>query len=321
MSKYSAVPSLMGRILRLMMPRQLKGGMAISVETESEVVRRERSRLVTMRNRFLRNRAATAGVVVLGLLAAVALAAPLIAPYDPIEVSPRNRLLPPSVLHPMGTDAFGRDVMSRVIFGARLSLTLGFIAVGIAGSLGTLAGLTAGYFGGRIDKLLTLVIDVMLAFPGILLALTISATLGPGLQNAMLAVGIASVPQYMRVARGSVLSAKESTYVTAARALGCPSGRIMFRHVLPNIVAPILVLASLGIGTAILVGATISFLGLGAQPPTPEWGAMVSYGRNYVRAAWWLSTFPGLAIMLTVVSTNMVGDGLRYALDPRLQDV
>jgi peptide/nickel transport system permease protein len=302
-------------------PRTEADASEASLEFGASALRAERSRWTAFRRRFMQNRGATAGALVLVLLAGIAVLAPVIVPYDPISVAPRDKLLAPSLNHPMGTDTFGRDVMSRVIFGTRLSLSLGLIAVGIAGSFGTLAGLVAGYFGGNVDRLLTLVIDVMLAFPGILLALTISATLGPGLQNAMLAVGIASVPQYMRLARGCVLSTREATYVTAARAVGCSSRRIMLRHILPNIVAPIIVLASLGIGTAILVGAAISFLGLGAQPPTPEWGAMVSYGRSYLRVAWWLSTFPGLAIMLTVLSTNMVGDGLRYALDPRLQDV
>jgi peptide/nickel transport system permease protein len=243
-----------------------------------------------------------------------------LAPHDPIAVAPRDRLLPPSLKHLMGTDTFGRDVASRVVYGARLSLSLGVIAVGIAGTVGTLLGLVAGYYAGHLDRAAMFLTDVMLAFPGILLALTISTALGPGLLNAMLAVGIASVPQYARVVRGSVLSVKASTYVEAARAAGCRSSRIMLRHILPNIIAPIIVLASLGIGSAILVGSAISFLGLGSRPPTPEWGTMVSDGRGHLRTAWWISGFPGLAIMLTVLAMNMIGDGLRVAIDPRLRE-
>jgi peptide/nickel transport system permease protein len=268
--------------------------------------------------RFQSNRAATTGLVILIALLLSAILAPRLAPYDPIAVAPRDRLLPPTGAHLMGTDTFGRDIFSRVLFGSRLSLTLGLIAVGIAGTAGTLIGLTAAFYGGRWDRLATLLTDVMLAFPGILLALTISTALGSGLRNAMLAVGIASVPQYIRVVRGSVLSVKALTYVEAARSSGCPSRRIMLRHILPNILAPVIVLASIGIGSAILVGSAISFIGLGSQPPTPEWGTMVSDGRGHLRTAWWISGFPGLAIMLTVLAMNMIGDGLRVALDPRL---
>jgi peptide/nickel transport system permease protein len=270
--------------------------------------------------RFRANRAATSGLLILAALVSCAMLAPRLAPHDPIAVAPRDRLMSPSRDHLMGTDTFGRDLFSRVIYGSRLSLTLGVIAVGIAGTAGTLVGLTAAFYGGRVDRLATLLTDVMLAFPGILLALTISTALGPGLRNAMFAVGIASVPQYVRVVRGSVLSVKALTYVEAARAAGCQSRRIMLRHILPNIIAPVIVLASIGIGSAILVGSAISFIGLGSQPPTPEWGTMVSDGRGHLRTAWWISGFPGLAIMLTVLATNMIGDGLRVALDPRLGD-
>lgn len=279
-----------------------------------------RARKAVAWKRFRANRGATVGLFMLAVLVAGALLARWIAPYDPIAVAPRDRLLPPSSDHLMGTDTFGRDVASRVVHGARLSLGLGVIAVGIAGTVGTLLGLAAAYYGGRVDRVAMLLTDVMLAFPGILLALTISTALGPGLLNAMLAVGIASVPQYTRVVRGSVLSVKASSYVEAARATGCRPSRIMLRHILPNIIAPVIVLASIGIGSAILVGSAISFLGLGSQPPTPEWGTMVSDGRGHLRTAWWISGFPGLAIMLTVLATNMIGDGLRFAIDPRLRE-
>lgn len=257
-------------------------------------------------------------MVLLVAVGAAALVPGWITPHDPIAVAPRDRLKPPSLQHPMGTDTFGRDVMSRVLYGGRLSLSLGVIAVGISGSAGTLLGLVAAYYGGRVDRGVSLLTDIMLAFPGILLALTISTALGPGLLNAMLAVGVASVPQYVRVVRGSVLAVKGTNYVEAARAAGCRSRRIMTRHILPNILAPVIVLGSIGIGAAILVGAAISFIGLGSQPPTPEWGTMVSDGRGHLRTAWWISGFPGLAIMLTVLAMNMIGDGLRVALDPRL---
>jgi peptide/nickel transport system permease protein len=277
-----------------------------------------RTRLAVAWKRFRANRGATIGVVILAALLVCAALASYLAPRDPIAVAPRDRLLGPSRHHLMGTDTFGRDVFSRVIHGSRLSLTLGVISVGIAGTAGTLLGLTAAYYGGHVDRTATLLTDVMLAFPGILLALTISTALGPGLRNAMLAVGIASVPQYIRVVRGSVLTVKALTYVEAAQAAGCGSRRIMLRHILPNIIAPVIVLASIGIGSAILVGAAISFIGLGSQPPTPEWGTMVGDGRGHIRNAWWISGFPGLAIMITVLAMNMIGDGLRVALDPRL---
>ncbi len=267
--------------------------------------------------RFSRNKGALAGLVILVLLISGAIFVPYVGPYDPIEVDPRDRFLPPSAAHPMGTDVFGRDILTRVLYGGRISLSLGFIAVGIGGSVGTFLGILAGYYGGFIDRTVSYLIDILLAFPGILLALAISASLGPGIANAMVAVGIASMPQYMRVARGSVLSVKEETYVEAAEAVGASRPRIIRHYILPNVAAPLIVLASLGVGTAILIGAAISFLGLGAQPPTPEWGAMLSEGRNYLRIAWWVTTFPGLFIMLTVMSWNMVGDGIRYALDPR----
>jgi ABC-type dipeptide/oligopeptide/nickel transport system permease subunit len=219
----------------------------------------------------------------------------------------------------MGTDLLGRDILSRVIWGARLSLLIGLVSVCIGATIGTLLGLVAGFYGGWIDTVTMRVADAMLAFPGILLALTIIAALGTGITNVMIAVGVATIPEYARLTRGSVLSAKENLYVEAARVLGCPGSRIMFRHVLPNVVAPVIVLSTLRFGIAILTASGLSFLGLGAQPPTPEWGLMVSMGREYLGKAWWMSTFPGLAITVTVVAINLVGDGLREALDPSLR--
>ncbi len=269
--------------------------------------------------RLVRNRGAVAGLAILVLLALMAIAAPLIAPYDPNAIAPVSNLKGPSAAHLFGTDQFGRDILSRIFFGARLSFEVGFIAVGLAMVCGIVLGLVAGFFGRAVDAVITIVIDIMLAFPGILLALAIIAILGPSLYNLMIAVGIAGIPAYTRLVRGTTLAAKQQAYVEAARVSGARDAAIMFRHILPNVLSPVIVLATLGIGSAILVGASLSFLGLGAKPPTPEWGAMLSAGRNYLSLAWWITLFPGLAIMLTVLSINMVGDGLRDALDPRLK--
>lgn len=257
------------------------------------------------------------GLSIIALLILLALLAPLIAPYDPIKIS-RDVMKPPSRTHLMGTDNLGRDVFSRVAFGARISLQMGFIAVAIAASTGTLIGVIAGTYGGIIDGFFMRLIDALMALPGILLALTVAATLGPGLYNAMIAVGVAWIPSFARIVRSSVLQIKETTYVEAARASGANELRLITRHILPNTLAAILVLASLGVATAILVGAALSFLGVGASPPTPEWGIMLSDGRPYMRSAWWIMAFPGLAITVTVLGANLVGDGLRDALDPRM---
>lgn len=269
--------------------------------------------------RLRRNRAAMAGLVLLILLVATAISAPVIAPFDPIKVMPADSIKPPSPEHWLGTDQFGRDILSRIIWGAQISLRIGFISVGIASSVGVMVGLLAGFYRGWVDTIISRIIDMMLAFPGILLALCISAALGPGIYQVMIAVGIAGIPTYARMVRGSVLSARENLYVDAARALGTPDLRIIFVHLLPNVLAPVIVLATLGLAWSILNAAALSFLGLGAQPPMAEWGAMLSTGREYLRAGWWITTFPGLAIMVAVLSINLLGDGLRDALDPRLR--
>lgn len=253
------------------------------------------------------------------ILIFIALFASVLAPYDPIAMTPVDQLTGPSSTYLLGTDQFGRDIFSRILLGSRISLRLGFIAVAISSSIGTVIGLVSGYWGGTTDRFIMRAVDVMLAFPGILLALVVVAVLGPGLTNTMVAVGVAAVPAYARLVRGSTLSAKENLYVEAARAIGARDTTIIFRHVLPNVVAPVLILSTLGLGTAILSGAALSYLGLGAQPPTPEWGAMLSTGRDYLRGQWWISTFPGLAIVFTVMAVNLFGDGLRDALDPRLR--
>jgi peptide/nickel transport system permease protein len=251
---------------------------------------------------------------------ACALLAPLIAPYDPIKMVPAASLSGPSLEHWLGTDLYGRDVLSRILFGASLSLRVGLISVCIGALVGTLLGLIAGYYARIADEIIMRFVDAMLAFPGILLALVIVAFLGPGLTNVIIAVGIGLVPSFARLVRGCVLSAKQEDYVLSANVVGCGTVRIMIRHILPNIAPPLIVLATLSVAWAILNAAALSFLGLGAKPPTPEWGTMLSEGRDYLRVAPWITTFPGLAIMLLVIGVNLLGDGLRVALDPRMKE-
>ncbi len=269
--------------------------------------------------RILRSNGGIIGGGYLISLIFAAAAAPLLSPYDPIKMSPTEALQSPSWEHLAGTDRLGRDIMTRILYGTRISLQMGVISVGIALLFGGLLGLIAGYFGGWIDNATMFLTNILLALPGILLALVILAALGPGLGNVMIAVGISTIPNYIRVVRGSVLSAKESDYIEAARAIGSTNTRIIFYHIAPNIMAPVIVLTTLGFATAVLIGASVSYLGLGASPPTPEWGVMVSEGRNHLQRAWWLSTMPGLAIMFTVIAYNLLGDSLRDALDPRLK--
>ena len=268
---------------------------------------------------LVRQRGALIGLVILAVLATTAAAAPWLSPRDPIRTAAREALQPPGGRFVLGSDQFGRDVASRVLHGARISLLVGVISVSIAVGLGAPLGLVSGYYGGRLDALIMRVMDVMLAFPGILLALAIVSVLSPGLGNVMIAVGLSAVPGYARLVRATVLSAREHLYVEAARALGGRDGGILVRDILPNVIAPLIVTATLGLGGAILSAAALSFLGLGSQPPQPEWGRMLSEGRDYLREAWWISTFPGLSILLTVLAMNLVGDGLRDVLDPRLK--
>lgn len=267
---------------------------------------------------LLRSRSAIVGASICLLLLLTALFAPLIAQRDPIEIDTTVTLQPPGRGHIMGTDDFGRDIFSRVIYGSRISLRVGVVAVGIGATIGLVIGLAAGYIGGAFDFAVMRVIDVLLSFPGILLALLIITVLGPSLLNVMIAVGISDVPLYVRLVRGSVMSAKENGYVEAARSTGASRRLIITRHILPNIIAPFIVVTTLEVANAILLSATLSFLGMGAQPPTPEWGAMLNEGRRYIRTAWWMITFPGFMIMLSVLGINLLGDGLRDAVDPRL---
>ncbi len=267
--------------------------------------------------KFIRHPGGMVGLAMFIALVLIAVFAPVFAPHDPLRVDPIVALMPPSAEHWMGTDTLGRDVMSRVVFGARISLRLGVVSVSIGLSLGVLIGVLAGYLGGRVDGILMRFIDMLLAFPSLILALVAVFALGPGLTNAMIAVGISSIPAFARITRGEVLSAKENLYVQSAQALGGSEIAIMARHILPNIIAPNIVMGALMTGTAILAGAALSFLGLGAQSPTPEWGLMLSQGRGFMSLAWWLTFFPGLGIMLTVMAMNLLGDGLRDVLDPR----
>jgi peptide/nickel transport system permease protein len=266
---------------------------------------------------LMRNKGALAGLIILMLLILGAIFAPLITTYDPIVIDPPKRTQPPSRDHWLGTDAFGRDIYTRVVYGARVSLPVGLIAVSIAATVGAILGLIAGYYGRWADGIIMRVIDIMLAFPNIMLALVIVAILGPSIRNVMIAVGIGEIPRYTRLIRGQVLSARELLYVEAAKVIGVPTSKIMYRHILPNVVSPVVVLATLSVGSAILAAAGLSFLGLGAQPPRPEWGAMLADGRQFLSSHWWVATMPGIAIALTVLSINMLGDGLRDILDPR----
>lgn len=282
---------------------------------------------------FVRQRSALIGITIISLLFCVAIFAPLIAPYDPVQVligveQVQKRAAPCIHLlgcpaeqpqHIMGVDGNVRDEWSRVIFGTRVSLYIGFITVGFGIVVGIFLGAIAGYAGGRLEDLIMRTLDVVLAFPSLLLAIAIVSVLGPGLINAMLAIAIVSIPAYARVMRASVLAAKQEEYVLAARVVGANPVRILFRHIMPNAISPLIVQGTLGIGTAILETAALSFLGLGAQPPTAEWGSMLSAERNQVFSAPHLVFFPGLAIMINVLGFNLLGDGLRDALDPRLR--
>jgi peptide/nickel transport system permease protein len=258
------------------------------------------------------------GATILGAWILVALLASAVAPHDPLATVAGARQ-PPSPDHWFGTDRLGRDVLSRVIFGGRVSLLLGFISVAIGSVIGTLLGLVSGYYKGLVDTVTMRAVDAMLALPGILLALVVIAALGPSITNAMIAVGVSTIPRYARLVRGTVLSVREAAYIDAARLLGVRDYKIMLRHVLPNAAVPLLVLSTMEFGSAISVGAGLSFLGLGAQPPTPEWGLMAAGGREVLGRAWWISTFPGLAIFTVVMATNLLGDSLQKILDPRLR--
>ena len=267
--------------------------------------------------KFTRKRIIIYGSV-LAVLVVLSLFAPYFAPYDPILISMEGRKSP-NVDHIFGTDRLGRDILSRIIYGTKYSLSIGLMSVSIGLIFGTTMGVLSAYYGGLVDTIIMRFIDALLAFPGILLALVVIAVLGPGLFNVMLAVGISTVPEYARLARGKVLSVMQLEYIEAIHSIGGSNIRVILKHILPNISAPITILATLQVGNAILVGSGLSFLGMGAQPPTPEWGLMTAEGRSFMSQAWWISTFPGIAILITVISINQFGDGLREAIDPYLK--
>jgi len=268
-----------------------------------------------------RRGAAVLGAAILLLVAALAVAGPSFSRHDPLKMNPAEALSPPSAAHPFGTDQYGRDVWSRVVAGARLSLATGLGAVVIALTAGLGLGLVSGAAGGWTDLLAMRVVDVMMAFPSVLMALVVVAILGQGSTNVMVAVGVSLVPTFVRLIRGNVLVVREHAYVEAARALGCQPSRVTLRHILPNIIAPVIVLATIAIAWSIIIGASLSFLGLGPRPPLPEWGIDLSNGRNYLLRGWWISGGPGIAIMTTVVAVNLVGDSLRDVLDPRMRSL
>jgi peptide/nickel transport system permease protein len=274
-----------------------------------------------LRRALRRRKSALTGALILAVIALAALLAPALVPYDPIRIAPAAALSPPSLTHPFGTDQYGRDILSRVMTGARLSLATGLGAVAVALAAGVVVGLACGVIGGWTDLLVMRVVDIMMAFPGILMALVVVAVLGQGTLNVMLAVGVSLIPTFVRLVRGDVLSVRENAYVEAARALGSRPTRVALRHVLPNVVAPIIVISTVAIAWSIILGASLSFLGLGPRPPIPEWGIDLSGGRNYLLRAWWISSAPGFCIMLTVVAVNLVGDALRDELDPRLRSL
>jgi len=259
------------------------------------------------------------GCLFLGVLLLGGIFASHISPYDPLTQSIRERLVPPSSEHWMGTDRLGRDILSRILHGCLISLRIGAVSVGIGLLAGGAIGLVAGFYGGWVETVLMRLIDALLAFPGILLALVVISVLGVGLENVVIAVGVAWIPRFARLARGNVLSIREEVYVEAARAVGCHDLRIIMRYILPNLIGPMGVYSTLQLGNAIITAAGLSFLGLGAQPPMPEWGLMTAQGRDLIGLAWWVSTFPGMAVLIAVLSFNLIGDGLRDAFDPRLR--
>ena len=275
--------------------------------------------------RLVRRRTALVGLVVVAAVVLAALLAPVLTPFDPLAQDISQRLKPPGWTNPegrahwLGTDHLGRDILGRILYGSRIALVVGLSAVAIAGTLGLIVGVVSGYFGGRVDDLFMRLADIQLAFPFILLALAVIGVLGPSLRNIIIVVGVSGWVVYARIVRGEVLSLREREFVQAARAVGSPPARVIARHLVPNAFAPWLVIATLDMARVIIVESALSFLGLGIPPPTPTWGGMLADGRVYMSTAWWLATFPGLAILVTVLGINLLGDGLRDTLDPRLK--
>lgn len=282
---------------------------------------KKRSQWLEVWNRLKRNKMALLGLFILVVLVLMAIFADFIADYETVVIKQNlgQRMQPPSAAHWLGTDEFGRDIFARLVHGTRVSLKVGVVAVGISIVIGGTLGALAGFYGGTLDNVIMRIMDIFLAVPSILLAIAIVSALGPSIINLMLAISISSVPSYARIVRASVLSIRDQEFIEAAKAIGASNARIIFRHIIPNSLAPVIVQATLGVAGAILSTAGLSFIGLGIQPPAPEWGSMLSGGRQYLRYYWWITTFPGLAIMITILSLNLLGDGLRDALDPRLK--
>ena len=276
-----------------------------------------KKRASTFSQRLLHNKLAMAGLVVVLLLFAVSLFAPAIAPYDPNAIDLKNILMPPGRGHFLGTDQLGRDILSRMIWGARISLKVGFVAVGIATLIGTILGTISGYYGGIVDMLIMRAVDLMLCFPSFFLILTVIAVLEPSIWNIMAVIGFTSWMGVARLIRAEILTIREREFILAARSQGAGDLRIIIKHIIPNAMAPVLVSATLGVAGAILTESALSFLGIGVQPPTPSWGNMLTAGKDNLEYAWWLSLFPGVAILLTVLGYNLLGEGIRDALDPR----
>lgn len=270
-----------------------------------------------MWKKFIKNNLMMLGIIVILFLVLVAIFAHKIAPYDPTTQNVMRRLAPPSFLHILGTDELGRDVFSRVVYGTRISLSVGFIAIGIAVLIGIFFGAIAGFYGRWVDSVIMRFVDIMFCFPTFFLILMIIALIGPNIYNVMAVIGITSWPGIARLVRGEILSVKEREFVYAARAIGASHLHIIFKHILPNALAPVLVAATLGIADAILIESGLSFLGLGVQPPTPSWGNILTSGKDYIQIAWWLTLFPGLAILITILAYNLLGEGIREIIDPR----
>lgn len=274
--------------------------------------------LLVIGKRFSRNKLAVIGVIIVFILITISLSAPIISPYDPTEIDVYNALSPPSKTHLLGTDELGRDLLSRIIWGSRVSLKVGFVAVGIAILIGVIIGSLAGFYGGKVDALLMRFVDIMLAFPTFFLILAVISILEPNIFTIMAVIGITGWMDVARLVRAEFLSLKERDFIDAAKAIGLNNTRLIYRHILPNALSPVFVAATFGVAGAILTESGLSFLGLGVQPPDPSWGNILTSGKDNIEVAWWLSLFPGLAILITVLSYNLVGEGLRDALDPRL---
>ena len=285
---------------------------------ETTTVRRNSQTKDTFR-RFIKNKAAVAGLIIIGLLILGAIFVGVLSPYDYDKQNLVARFEMPSLSHPLGTDEFGRDLLTRILYGARISLFVGILSVSVGCLIGGTLGALAAYYGGRVDNSIMRFLDIWHSIPDLLLAISLASAMGPGIENAIIAIGLTTIPSYARVVRASVMTVKNTEYIEAARCLGASVPRIILRHIIPNALAPIIVQASLGVAGAIITTASLSFIGLGVQPPTPEWGSMLSKGRQYIRNYWHLVTFPGVFIMTTVISLNLLGDGLRDVLDPRLK--